>query len=37
MGEKEVPVFVTFVETVFAGMNANLVKITSTWLISMDA
>jgi len=37
MGEKEVPVFVTFVETVFAGMNAKLVKITGTWLISMDA
>jgi len=36
MGEKEVPVFVTFVKEVFAGMNTNMVKITSTWLISMD-
>jgi hypothetical protein len=36
MGETDVPVFVTFVETVFAGPNTNLVKITSTWLISMD-
>ena len=33
MGETEVPVFVTFVETIFSAMNTNLVKITSTWLI----
>ena len=37
MGETDVPVFVTFVETIFAGQNTNLVNITSTWLISMDA
>ena len=37
MGETDIPVFVTFVERVFAGMNTNLVTITSTWLTSMDA
>ncbi len=36
MEEPDVPVFVTFVEDVFAGTNTNLVKITSKWLISMD-
>ena len=36
MGETKVPVFVTFVETVFAGTDTNLVKITGTWLISTD-
>ena len=36
MEEPDVPVFVTFVEDVFAGTNTNMVEITSTWLISMD-
>ncbi len=33
LGEEEVPVFVTFVEAVFAGMNTNVVRINSIWLI----
>ena len=37
MGEKEVPVFVTFVESLSGDLpRSRRAKITSTWLISMD-
>lgn len=35
-GEEDVPMFVIYVETVFAGMNTNLVQLRYAWAISRD-
>lgn len=35
-GESNVPMFVIYIETIFAGMNTNLVKLRYAWAISRD-
>ena len=35
-GESDVPVFVTYAESVFVGTDGNIVKLKYTWLISQD-
>ena len=35
-GETDVPMFVTYVDAIFRGTNANMVRLCYTWLVSDD-
>jgi len=35
-GESDVPIFVTYIDSIFAGANTDMVQVRYTWLISSD-